>query len=252
MFVLVNGLRINYEESGSEKSGEPLVLLHGWKNDLEIWRSVIPFLSNYRLVRLDLPGFGKSDFMPKAWNVSDYAKFLNDFLEKLGISMPVLIGHSFGGRIAVKFSVLYPNKISKLILIGSGGVRLKSFRRFAALLLAKLGKIIWLFPPIRLKKNELRRKFYKAIKANDYLEPNPILKKTLLKIIEEDLRNDAKKINSPTLIVWGEKDLITSRKEGLLLADSVKNSRLIFIKNAGHWPFIEKTPDFIKILTDFI
>lgn len=252
MFVLINGLKINYEESGSEKSGESLVLLHGWKNDLEIWQSITPFLINYHVIKLDLPGFGKSDFMPEAWNVSDYAKFLNNFFEKLGISKTTLIGHSFGGRIAVKFGVLYPNKASKLVLIDSGGVRLKSFRRLAALLLTKLGKIIWLFPLIRLKKNELRQKFYEAIKANDYLEPNPILKKTLLKIIEEDLRNDAKKINSPTLIIWGEKDLITSRKEGLLLADSVKNSRLIFIKDAGHWPFIEKTPDFIKILTDFI
>lgn len=250
MFVLVNGLRINYEENGSEKSGESLVLLHGWKNDLEIWQSITPFLANYHLIKLDLPGFGRSDFMPEAWNVSDYAKLLNNFFEKLGISKATLIGHSFGGRIAVKFGVLYPNKVSKLVLIDAGGVRLKSFKKFAALILAKLGKIIWLIPPIRLKKDELRRKFYESIKANDYLEPNPILKKTLLKIIEEDLRNDAKKINSPTLIIWGEKDLITSRKEGLLLADSVKNSRLIFIKDAGHWPFAEKTREFVKILID--
>lgn len=252
MFVLVNGLKINYEESGLEKSGEALVLLHGWKNDLEIWQSVMPFLENYRLVRLDLPGFGKSDFMQEAWDVSDYAKFLNDFLKKLGISKPVLVGHSFGGRIAIKFGVLYPNKISKLVLVDSGGVRLKYARRFAFLILAKLGKIIWPFPLIKLKKDALRKKFYAAIKANDYWEPNPILKKTLLKIIAEDLRNEAKKINSPTLIVWGEKDLITSRKEGLLLANSIKNSRLTFIKDAGHWPFIEKTREFAKILIDFI
>ncbi len=249
MFVLIDNLKINYEEEGK---GEPLVLLHGWKNDLEIWNPIVSFLNNYRIIRLDLPGFGKSDFTSEVWDISDYAKFLNKFLEKLEISKTTLIGHSFGGRIAIKFSVLYPDKILKLVLVDSGGIRLKSFRRFLAFILAKLGKIVWLFPLVRLKKDELRQKFYRAIKANDYLESNLILKKTFLKIIAEDLRDEAKKINLPTLIIWGEKDLITSPKEGRLLANSIKNSRLVLIKDAGHWPFIEKTQDFLNILRVFL
>ncbi len=249
MFVLIDNLKINYEEEGD---GETLILLHGWKNDLEIWNSIAPSLNSYRVIRLDLPGFGKSDSPSEAWDVSDYAIFLSEFLKKLETSKITVIGHSFGGRIGIKFSVLYPDKISKLVLVDSGGIRLKSVRRLFAFILAKLGKIIWLFPLVRFNKEELRRKFYKAINANDYLEQNQILKKTFLKIISEDLRIEAKKIKIPTLIIWGEKDLITSLKEGRILANSIKNSQLIAIKDAGHWPFVEKTQDFIGILCKFL
>ncbi len=249
MFVLVDNLKINYEESGQ---GNALLLLHGWKNDLTIWNEITLLLNNYRIIRLDLPGFGKSDLPPQSWNISNYAEFLNKFLEKLNVSKTILMGHSFGGRIVIKFGVLYPDKISKLVLVDSGGIRLKSFRRFFIFILAKLGKIFWLFPLLRLKKDEWRKKFYEAIKVGDYLEPSQILKKTFLKIIAEDLRNEAKKINLPTLIVWGEKDLITPLNEGYLLASSIKTSRLIPIKDASHWPFIDKKEDFIKILTNFL
>lgn len=251
MFVLVDNLKINYREENAQNE-KVITLLHGWKVDLEIWESVITSLNDYRIIRLDLPGFGKSDMPSKAWDVSDYAKFLNEFLEKLDIPKTILIGHSFGGRIAIKFSVLCPDKVSKLILVDSGGIRLKSFRIFFAFISAKLGKIFFLLPLVRVKKDEYKEKFYKAIKAGDYLEQNPILKKTFLKIIAEDLRGEAAKINSPTLIIWGEKDLITEIEEGRILANSIKNSKLEIIKNAGHFPFLEKKEEFLKYINNFI
>ena len=249
MFVLIDNLKINYEEEGK---GEPLVLLHGWKNDLEIWQPIVPFLSNYRIVRLDLPGFGKSDLPPRAWNVSDYAEFLNKFLEKLNVSEIILVGHSFGGRIAIKFSVLYQKKAAKLILVDSGGIRLKSFRKFFAFILAKLGKVFWLLPFIGEKRDEIREKFYKALKAKDYLEKSQILRETFLKVIKEDLREESQQIKIPTLIIWGEKDFITLPKEGKILNRFIRNSRLEIIKDATHWPFLEKEKEFLEILRRFL
>ena len=249
VFVLIDNLKINYEEEGN---GKPLILLHGWKNDLEIWNGIVPLLNDYRVIRLDLPGFGKSDLPPRAWNVSDYAVFLNKFLEKLNIPKIVLIGHSFGGRIVIKFSVLYPEKVSKLTLVDSGGVRLKNLRKFFAFILAKLGKVFWLLPFIREKRDEIREKFYKALKAKDYLEKNRILRETFLKVIKEDLRGESQQIKIPTLIIWGGKDFITLLKEGKILKQSIKNSRLEIIKDATHWPFLEKEKEFLEILRRFL
>lgn len=251
MHILIDNLKINYREENIQNE-KVIVLLHGWKVDLEIWESVATALNDYRIVRLDLPGFGKSDTPFKAWDVSDYAEFLKEFLKKLEIPKIVLIGHSFGGRVAIKFSVSYPEKVSKLILVDSGGVRLKSFRNFFAFILAKSGKIFFLLPLIRAKRNEYKERFYKAIKAGDYLEQNPVLKKTFLKIIAEDLRKEAEKIKMPVLIIWGEKDLITPLNEGCLLANRAKNSRLAIIKGAGHFPFLDKKEEFLNILTDFM
>lgn len=237
MFVLVNNLKINYEEIGN---GEPLILLHGWKNDLMVWNSITLTLGSYRVIAIDLPGFGKSDFPSRPWAVKDYAEFLKAFLDKIEISKTNLIGHSFGGRVAIKFSVLFPEKVSKLVLIDSGGIRLKSVKKILALILAKLGKIFWQLPFLRKKINVVRRSFYKALQVGDYLENNSVMKDTFLKIIEEDLREEAKKIKIPTLIVWGEKDLITILKEAEILNKCISDSRLGIVKNYGHWPFIEK------------
>lgn len=247
MFVLIDNLKINYKEEGS---GEPLVLLHGWKNDLEIWNPIAPFLNNYRIIRLDLPGFGESDSPSEAWDVSDYAEFLNKFLEKLDISKIILVGHSFGGRVAIKFSVLHPEKVFKLILVDSGGVRLKPIKRFFAFILAKLGKVLIFLPFIKIE--EIKEKFYKAIKAGDYLEKNPVLKQTFLKVIAEDLREEAKKIRVPTLIIWGERDIITSLEEAKILQQSIPKSQLEIIKDVGHLSFLEKEKEFLDILRNFL
>jgi len=250
MLVLVNNLKINYEEKGA---GETLLLLHGWENNLTIWNEITPLLNNYRVVRLDLPGFGKSDLPPKAWNVSDYAEFLNRFLEKLNISKTIIIGHSFGGRIAIKFSVLYPEKVSKLILVDSGGIRLKTPKKFIAFTLAKLGKIFFCLPLIKVQRDKIREKFYKTIKAEDYFNiSSPIIKNSFVKIINEDLRIEAKKIKSETLIIWGEKDNETSLKDAFVFHGLIKDSKLKIIKDAGHFPFLDKKEEFLNILRGFI
>jgi pimeloyl-ACP methyl ester carboxylesterase len=119
----INGIRIFVRIKGQ---GEPLLILHGWGIGLSSWVDVQDELSKYfQVITLDLPGFGKSDFPPKGWEVGDYVQFVLDFADLLGIDKFYLMGQSFGGRICIKLAAQYPERVMKLILVDSAGIKHK-------------------------------------------------------------------------------------------------------------------------------
>lgn len=257
MFILIDNLKINYEKEGSEKTDKNFVLLHGWQDNLKRWDFVSSFfVDNHQIVRLDFPGFGFSDTPKEPWDVLDYTEFLNNLLTKLGINDNIiLLGHSFGGRVAIKFASLHSEKISKLILVDSAGIKPRmNFKRAFYFILAKIGGTIFSLPIFRKFREKSRAKFYRQIAAEDYytISSSPFLKKSFLRIINEDLQEDAKKIKNKTLIVWGEKDGETPLKDAFVFNKLIKNSELRVIKNAGHYSFLDKKEEFLNALTNFI
>ena len=257
MFILIDNLKINYEKEGSEKTEKIFVLLHGWQDNLKRWDFISSdfFVDNYQIIRLDFQGFGFSDTPKEPWDVLDYTEFLNNFLAKLGINNDIiLLGHSFGGRVAIKFASLYPEKISKLILVDSAGIKpKKNLKCFFYFILAKIGGVVFSLPIFRKFREKIKAKFYQQIAAEDYLNiSNPIIKSSFLKIINEDLQNDAQKIKNETLIVWGEKDKETPLKDAFVFHKFIKNSELRIIKDAGHLPFLNKKEEFLKYINNFI
>ena len=120
MKVIVNNLAIEYEDEGS---GPVLLFLHGWQDSLHTFDAISDDLKkNYRIIRLDLPGFGKSDLPKTVWSISDYVSFVNDFIKKINLSVYALVGHSFGGRIILKGSGQRKIESEKNILISSAGI----------------------------------------------------------------------------------------------------------------------------------
>src|SRR4051812_6722174 len=113
--IIIDGLLVNYLEVNPQ-AANTAILLHGWQSQASVWNPVIEKLSGqpFRLIAMDLPGFGKSQLPKTDWGVGDYSKLVKLFLEKLGITSAIIIGHSFGGRVGIKFSALYPNIVSKL------------------------------------------------------------------------------------------------------------------------------------------
>ena len=120
MKIYIKDININYEVSGV---GYPLIFLHGWGSNLHVFDKVTSQLDeDYRIYRIDLPGFGESE-ITQAYTIEEYAEIIYEFCLKLGVDKPILIGHSFGGRIAIKYAALY--NVSRLILVGSPGVKEK-------------------------------------------------------------------------------------------------------------------------------
>jgi len=233
--LIVDDLDIRYTEQGE---GPVVLLLHGWGTNLETFNELLTELEgkSVRFVSLDLPGFGKSEAPKEEWDISRYVKFVRAFLDKLSIDNPhVVIGHSFGGRIAIKAVASNLIKPERLVLIASAGTaKSRSFRNALFAVIAKTGKIVSFVPPFCFFRKIFRDKLYKVAGATDYLNAGK-MKDTFLKIIHENLTDDARAITALTLLIWGEKDTETPLAEACTLKDAISGSVLEILPDAGHF-----------------
>lgn len=121
--IEINGLRMHYEVTGPD-NGKPVVLMHGWGCNHTTVRSIAAILEpGMRVFNLDLPGHGSSQEPPSAWGVYEYTDCIEEFCNRLGIQDPVLIGHSFGGRIGLLMSSRNP--VSRMVLVDGAGLKPK-------------------------------------------------------------------------------------------------------------------------------
>jgi pimeloyl-ACP methyl ester carboxylesterase len=235
--LIVDGLDIEYSDRGA---GQTLLFLHGWSADAESFNALIEQFENERCIALSLPGFGRSELPKTDWRVFDYALFTRKFLDKLNIEPDVIIAHSFGGRVAIKAvssGILNPGK---LVLIASAGMARKSVTARIAESIAKIFKIFTALPPGSFFKKYLRQ----IIASKDYANAGP-MRGTFSKVVSERLEEDAKKITTPTLLIWGEKDKETPLSEANELQKSIRGSRLEIIPGAEHFVF-QEMPDVVS------
>ena len=150
----------------------------------------------FRITILDLPGFGESDEPKEALTIYDYADVVKRLLDKLKIKNPILIGHSFGGRIAIVYASKYETE--KVVLLGAPCVREKEKESLKVKMLKKLKKV-----PVLSNFEEFAKKH---IGSEDYKNASPIMREILVNTVNEDLTGCALKINCPTLLIWGTND----------------------------------------------
>jgi pimeloyl-ACP methyl ester carboxylesterase len=257
--VIINNLLLSY--GGQKGDGQKtLLFLHGWRSNKEIWNTVIQKLGNKEIGKLamDLPGFGGSEQpLPnpplrrggelRGFAVKDYANVVAEFIRKLELKNVVIVGHSFGGRVGIKLASKRPELISKLVLVDSAGFAMEASKKKLAAMAAKIVKPI--FKPQIMQG--LRKKIYKKIGAEDYLA-TPELQKTFVNITNEDLSEDMKKIQVPTLMIYGQHDKNTPVTYGELMKFLIPNSKLTIIPNAGHFSFLDQPQEFVEALKSFI
>src|SRR3989344_362430 len=250
MKVLVNNIATEYTDEGK---GPVLLLLPGWMNTLRNFDELASRLvSNYRIVRLDLPGFGGgTETPPLNWHIADYASFVKAFTQKMGLDSYMLVGHSFGGRVVIKGVAQEMLRPSRIILIAPGGVaKHRTLRNQILTVLAKIGKVFLYIPPFVFWRTQLRRKLYKMLKS-DYFAAGA-LSRVYLNAIREDLQEDARKIQIPTLLVWGADDEMVPLSDGRRFAELIKNSKLEIISGIGHSLHRERPEEIAKLIHTFL
>lgn len=231
-----------------------LIILHGWGSSSQKWQGVQEILSNQEGIRVivpDLPGFGENPPPQNPWSVNDYLEWVRSFCEKENLSQFFLLGHSFGGRIAIKFAVKYPERISGLILCGAPAIKDKlNIKLLSARALAKFSSKFSFIPFY----NFFRKSFYKYfLRKTDYIQlEGGIMKETFKKVIAEDLASYLPQIKSKTLILWGEKDDFVSVKLASLIKDRISNSKLIIFPKVGHSPHLEIPDKFSGVILKFL
>ena len=247
MFIKIDEVKVYYEVNGQ---GKPVILLHGWGGQAASFMPVLDFLSQtFKVYALDLPGFGRSSIPPTAWGSNDYALFIYKFLSKLGIAKADLIGHSFGGRIIISLAANFPEKVGKLILVDSAGIRPKrTAKYYLRTLMAKTGKRLSSLPPFG---KGLKDVIYNRMGSKDYREAGN-MRGILVKVVNEDLRHLLVKIKAPTLLIWGEEDKETPISHAKIMERQIEDAGLVILKGAGHFSYLDNLSQFCLIAVNFL
>ncbi len=234
----IHNTKVNYIQYGK---GRDIVLLHGWGQNIEMMKFLgDPLSKNYRVTILDLPGFGESVEPDTVWTVYDYADMLYELVEKLSIKNPILIGHSFGGRIAICYASKYD--VKKVILFGAPCVRNKKISIKEKLL--KSAKKLPLM-------DTLGEKMKNYIGSTDYKNASPKMREILVHTVNEDLSDCAKKIDVPTLLIWGNRDEAAPLEDAKLLENLLPDGGLVVL-DGTHYLYIERLPQVLNIIYNFL
>ncbi len=230
-----------------------ILILHGWGWPVSVhqWIRVKELLEKekFKVIVPDLPGFGENPPPSQPWTISDYAEWVKDFCEKNEISQFFLLGHSFGGSVAAKFSVKYPEKVRKLILVDSAGIRRKRLKKELLKATAHIINIFSFLPGYNL----VRKIAYKTIfRRSDYLLSVGIMKDTYLNVIKEDISDIFSQIVVPTLLVWGGKDGITPLQHAYFMRDKISGAKLEIIPDIKHNPHFEAPEKLAEIIIKFL
>lgn len=250
MNLKLGGYKVYFSTLGI---GKNVLVLPGWAHDHNTWLAIQDSLSTtMKVTVVDFPGFGDSQLNPKLKCLDDYARFTEKVLEELNLENVTIIGHSFGGSVAIKMLSLNPKlPVSKLILVDASGIRRFHAKKILAMLLAKSGKLAFSLPVLKKWHEPVRKILYKRLGETDYLNAGP-LKTVFTRIVNENLEGVLDKITVATHIVWGRKDNITPVGMAGILNRKIKNSRLYILEQSGHFPFLEQPDDFDKLIKKIV
>jgi pimeloyl-ACP methyl ester carboxylesterase len=246
MNVVVNGLMTSYQKTGK---GKVLVFLPGWGDNIQTYSGLAAkFSGGYQVYLLDLPGFGGTQAPPRAWGLEDYADFLIAWLDKMGLKPLAVIGHSYGGAVAI--TAASRRKIAdRLVLLASAGIRNRQpIRKKTLAAAAKAGKLPLLVLP-KSKRNKIRSKFYGSIGSDLMLLPH--MEETFRMIINDDVSERARAIRIPTLLIYGTGDRSTPASDGRRLNNLIAGSCLELVE-AGHFLHQEKPVQVAGLINRFI
>ncbi|MCI8460429.1 MAG: alpha/beta hydrolase [Bacilli bacterium] len=251
MYFKSNTISIYYEKHGTGE--EKILILPGWGNTRNTFYNLINNLKeNYTIYIIDYPGFGNSPVLNKELNIYDYAFLINSFIKKMNIDNPIIIAHSFGGRITSILGGYYQIKIKKIILIDVAGI--KKRKKLKVFLKEKIYKVLkkctYLLP--KIKQEKYRQKLLLFFGSTDYKSIPPSMQKTFQNIIKEDLRKYYKNISTETLIIWGENDIDTPLKDGILIKKLISNSEIIVYKKSDHFAYLNYPEQTNRIISSFL
>lgn len=253
MNINLNGINVNYIIQGENKKNE-VILLHGWGASIDAFLPVYKYLSkDYKVYVIDMPGFGKSEEPPKNYFVLDYAKVILEFIKRLEIKNPTLIGHSFGGRVIMKLVGELGFTPKNIVLVDSAGVKPRRkpsyyFKVYSYKLAKNTVKLLFNKEKAEKIINDMRKKHG----STDYKNASDTMRSVFINVVNEDLRYTLKNIKVPTLIIWGEKDLDTPLKDAKIIESLVPDSGLVVLKGAGHYSYLDNLNEFLIIIDNFL
>lgn len=251
MTVNIDGLNIHYIDEGE---GEALLMLHGWGSSCAAYRGIINALKHkFRCIALDFPGCGESDMMNKPWTLDDYTAFTKKFADALGLENPIMFGHSHGGRVTLKLAADHTVTPAKIILLDAAGlIPKKSLKQKMRARNFKLIKRVLTSRVVGQRGDALLERARAHYGSADYNAAPPVLRQTLVNLVNTDIRDCLHNITASTLLIWGENDTATPLCDAKIIESLIKDCGLCVIENAGHWSFVERPALAHAIIKSFL
>lgn len=248
MLLTVSGVQIHYEIVGDSPKGETTphaLFLHGWGGTSQSLRALaVDLQENIRCYLIDLPGFGRSSDPPPTWGIQEYTDMIKTFIDKVGLPAPIfLIGHSFGGALALSLASKYPETVSKLVVCAP------SWHRRSVSPLSptprRISRILHKFPLVR-------RVLYKILFPRSDMMQKPHLEENFKKIVREDLTEAVKAVRQNTLILWGKDDTYVPITDASLLHEYIDHSILSVFPGIGHDLPLRHSEDIVSSIHTFL
>lgn len=251
MYFKYHDCSIYYEITGTKD--KTIILLPGWGDTRKTFSYLIQNLSmDATVISFDYPGFGNSKFPNRDLTIYDYALIIKEFLEEYNIINPILIGHSFGGRLSILLQGYYHYPVQKMILIDSAGIKPKKtlttyVRNTCYKLLKWFGKKL----PKKMSKKFLNFLFQRFA-STDYQALKENMRKTFSNIVKEDLTPYLKEIKAPTLLLWGEDDTSTPLRDAKIMEELIPDCGLVTFSNSGHFSYLDYPNQTIHIIKTYL
>lgn len=238
----IKDVDVNYVMYG-KKDADTICYLHGWGQNIQMMQPVgDPFDEEFNIVIIDLPGFGLSSEPTSIWTLNDYVECVKELLDSLDITNPILVGHSFGGKISLLYASKYD--VKKLILFGSPFKKEIEKESLKLKILKCLKKV----PGI----NKLEGFAKKHIGSTDYKNASETMRKIMVEHVNTDITEDVKKINAPTLIVWGTLDQAVPLERAYELEKLIPDAGVVVYENCTHYAYLERLNQTINVMWNFL
>ena len=267
-FVDVDGVRVHYQEAG-DTNAAALVLIHGFASSTLVWSKVFLRLAaaGFRVIAIDMLGFGYSG-KPRngEYTIAGQASLLVGLLDRLKIKRATLVGSSYGGAVAATCALDYPQRVDKLVLIGTvSNNRPLDYKLMRVFSSRVLGDVV--SPLLIGSRSLLRRRMKRVYDRHEWVLDErrvdarhlPLrasgTQRAIIRTVRcwdaERISRDAHLIKQPTLLLWGENDIEIPLADGERLHDQIPESRLIVFLNCGHIPHEEYPEEFTNVVADF-
>lgn len=233
--------------------GAPVVLLHGWGASIRLFTPITSVLrAHFRVIAPDFPGFGMTAPPPQGWAVHDFADWVLAILDALQVDRAHVIGHSFGGRVAISIAARFPQRVDRLVLTGSAGIKPQRTLRYHVRVrwfkvLRQLAMVPLLPAPLRAAvQRQVQR-----LGSSDYQQAAGTVRASFVRVVNEDLRLYLPKIRAATLLVWGDEDADTPLADGQVMEQLIPDAGLVVFAGAGHYAYLEQSARFCRIVETF-
>ncbi len=230
-----------------------LLCLHGWGGSKESFTELREALkdSDVEILTPDLPGFGSEPEPDHPWTVGEYADWVEKKLlaSSFQLSEIHLLGHSHGGRIAIKLAARNSLPIQHLYLCAAAGIRHpRHFKRMIGLTLAKTGSFFLAIPGFKYLQPLAKKLLYRLVRVHDYEKASPVMRDTMIKVTQEDLRHLLPSITIPTDIFWGTNDGMTPVSDAYVFKNGITGSRLHLFQGVRHGVHRDKATDIAAVI----